>query len=179
MRYDVASSDTLQPPVRCRRFAQHSTEHRRDRREAGSRDRNRRPQFGFRLAYGRGRTRAGSASYGTGSTDIVSVVPANASLPPQRRCNPAAGGSVPTPVTTGDANRGANIAQANGCAGCHGAAWRGGLGPALYGIEHRLSFAAIADHIKNPTAPMPNFGFTQAQIADIVTYLSSPRRWTQ
>ncbi len=85
----------------------------------------------------------------------------------------AAGESAPAPATTGDANRGANIAQANGCAGCHGVAWRGGLGPALYGIEHRLTFAAIAEHIKSPMAPMPNFGFTQAQIADIVTYLSS------
>jgi hypothetical protein len=28
-------------------------------------------------------------------------------------------------------------------------------------------------HIKNPTAPMPNFGFSDAQIGDIVAYLST------
>jgi mono/diheme cytochrome c family protein len=79
---------------------------------------------------------------------------------------------APSASSSGDANAGAQLVQANGCAGCHGARFQGGLGPALYGIEHRLSPAQIAFHIKSPTAPMPNFGFTDAQIADIAAYLS-------
>lgn len=63
--------------------------------------------------------------------------------------------------------------QSNGCTGCHGATWNGGIGPALYGIEHRRNALQIAAHIKHPTAPMPNFGFTDAQIDDIVAYLSN------
>jgi cytochrome c553 len=85
-----------------------------------------------------------------------------------------AGMSAPSSSASaaGDSNAGAQLVQANGCAGCHGAQFHGGLGPALYGIEHRLSAAQIASHIKNPTAPMPNNGFTDTQIADIVAYLS-------
>jgi hypothetical protein len=79
---------------------------------------------------------------------------------------------APSASSTGDANAGARLVQTNGCAGCHGAQFQGGLGPALYGIEHRLSPAQIALHIKNPAAPMPNFGFTDAQISDIVAYLA-------
>jgi mono/diheme cytochrome c family protein len=73
-----------------------------------------------------------------------------------------------------DANNGANLVQSNGCAGCHGANLKGGtVGPALYGIEHKLSSTQIADFIKNPRAPMPNFEFSDGQIADIVAYLSN------
>ncbi|HEY6324975.1 MAG TPA: c-type cytochrome [Candidatus Cybelea sp.] len=79
---------------------------------------------------------------------------------------------APKASTAGDANAGAQLVQVEGCAGCHGAQFRGGLGPALYGIEHRLSAVQIASHIKNPTAPMPSYGFTDTQIADIVAYLS-------
>ncbi|HVR47204.1 MAG TPA: c-type cytochrome [Candidatus Binatia bacterium] len=79
---------------------------------------------------------------------------------------------APSASSTGDASAGAQLVQANGCAGCHGAQFQGGLGPALYGIEHRLSAAQIASHIKNPTAPMPNNGFTDTQIAGIVAYIS-------
>lgn len=84
--------------------------------------------------------------------------------------------STPPPATreaaAGDANAGARLAQANGCAGCHGATFEGGIGPKLYGIEHRLTTAQIADFIKNPRPPMPNFGFSDTQISDISAYLS-------
>jgi mono/diheme cytochrome c family protein len=76
-------------------------------------------------------------------------------------------------AATGDANDGAKLVQANGCEGCHGAGLRGGaIGPALYGVEHRISADQIAGAIANPKAPMPNFGFTSSQISDIVAYLS-------
>lgn len=72
-----------------------------------------------------------------------------------------------------DPNAGEKLVQANGCTGCHGAKFEGGIGPKLNGVEHRLSAAAIADAILHPKAPMPQFGFTQAQAGDIVTYLSN------
>jgi mono/diheme cytochrome c family protein len=77
-------------------------------------------------------------------------------------------------MNSGDANAGAKLVQANGCEGCHGAHLMGGsVGPKLYGIEHRLSADQISDFIVHPRAPMPNFGFTQQQVSDIVAYLSS------
>ncbi len=73
----------------------------------------------------------------------------------------------------GDANNGAKLVQANGCAGCHGANLMGGsVGPKLFGIEHSLNPAQIADFIVHPRPPMPNFGFSASQVQDIVAYLS-------
>jgi cytochrome c551/c552 len=77
------------------------------------------------------------------------------------------------PASGADVNAGAALVQANGCGGCHGATLRGGIGPSLVGIEHRRSAERIAAAITTPTAPMPTFPFSTAQIADIVTYLSS------
>lgn len=77
------------------------------------------------------------------------------------------------PARAADANAGAALVQANGCAGCHGAALRGGIGPSLVGIEARSSAARIAAAIARPVAPMPTFPFSSTQIADIVAYLSS------
>ncbi len=68
---------------------------------------------------------------------------------------------------------GEHLVAANGCSGCHGATFGGGVGPALFGIEHRLAPTQIADFIAHPRAPMPNFGFTKPQVAAIVAYLSS------
>lgn len=71
-------------------------------------------------------------------------------------------------------NDGAKLVQANGCEGCHGAGLKGGsAGPSLYGIEHKFTAAQIADAIRNPKSPMPNFGFNDSQIAGIVAYLSN------
>lgn len=126
----------------------------------------RRPQFGFQLALA-GPYQSGKRYLWSSSGDLVSVVPANAAA------RAAGTTSSATTAAIGDANNGVKIVQANGCTGCHGATWHGALGPALYGIEHRMSPSEIAQHIKNPVAPMPNFGFTDAQITDIVAYLST------
>jgi cytochrome c550 len=75
--------------------------------------------------------------------------------------------------TAGDPNAGANLVSHNGCMGCHGAKFQGGLGPKLFGIEHKLSPAQITDFIKHPRAPMPDFGLSDSQIADVVAYLSN------
>lgn len=76
-------------------------------------------------------------------------------------------------IAAGDPAAGALLVQSNGCAGCHGANFQGGTGPKLYGIEHQLSAARIADAIANPQSPMPKFPLDLTQIADVVAYLSS------
>ena len=129
----------------------------------------RRPQIAFRLAY------AGPWDNGHRILSNFRDVPVSALFQPNTTTNnsPAA---TPTsaPAVSGDANNGAKLVQANGCAGCHGAGLRGGgIGPALFGIERRLPNVQVADFIVHPRAPMPNFGFTAAQVDDIVAYLTS------
>jgi hypothetical protein len=82
-------------------------------------------------------------------------------------------GVAAAPAVAGDANAGAALVGANGCAGCHGATLHGGIGPNLVGIEARLSAARIAAAIEQPVAPMPKFPFSPAQVSDIVAYLSA------
>ncbi len=88
---------------------------------------------------------------------------------------PIAAGPAPasTSASVASANAGAQLVMQNGCTGCHGANFQGGIGPALFGIEHRLTFQEIASAIERPHPPMPTFGFTAVQVADIVAYLSS------
>jgi len=81
--------------------------------------------------------------------------------------------SAGDPYASGDAAEGAKLVQSSGCEGCHGARFVGGLGPKLVGIEKSQTADQIADKIKNPKAPMPNFGFDDAQLANVVAYLSS------
>ncbi len=47
------------------------------------------------------------------------------------------------------------------------------MGPPLYGIEHKLGADRIAAAIEHPKPPMPNFGFSTAQVSSIVAYLSN------
>jgi mono/diheme cytochrome c family protein len=130
-----------------------------------------RPQIAFQLAY------AGPYQYGKRYLANFHVVPGN----PQAMAAESAPAileqpspSPATPTSAGDVNAGAALVQANGCAGCHGANFRGGsVGPALCGIEHRLTPDQIADFITHPRAPMPNFGFSATQVQDVVAYLSS------
>ncbi|MBC5815653.1 MAG: cytochrome c [Candidatus Eremiobacteraeota bacterium] len=85
-------------------------------------------------------------------------------------CGSAIPANMPPPA---DPNAGAKLVSHNGCMGCHGAKFQGGLGPKLFGIEHKLAPGQISDFIKHPRAPMPDFGFTDAQINDVVAYLSN------
>lgn len=76
-------------------------------------------------------------------------------------------------VLVADVNAGAKLVAQNGCQACHGTTFRGTANyPALYGIEHHRTRAQIVAAITNPTAPMPNFGFTAAQAGDVADYLS-------
>ena len=76
-------------------------------------------------------------------------------------------------VLVADVNAGSKLVAQNGCQACHGVSFRGtSQFPPLYGIEHRLSRAQIIAAVTNPTAPMPNYGFSAAQAGDIADYLS-------
>jgi mono/diheme cytochrome c family protein len=132
-----------------------------------------RPQIAFQVAfagpYQQGKRYLSNLHLNSAGSTLVQATPQSVS---------AQATASPAPATVGsmalEANEGAKLVQANGCAGCHGANLMGGtVGPKLYGIEHNLSNAQIADFIKNPRPPMPNFGFTDDQITDIVAYLSS------
>jgi len=84
---------------------------------------------------------------------------------------PHTGGPEPGPG--GDPNNGATLVQNNGCMGCHGAQFQGSIGPKLNGIEHARSVAQITESIKHPKAPMPDAGFSDSQITDVIAYLSN------
>ncbi|MFN2449991.1 MAG: c-type cytochrome [Candidatus Baltobacteraceae bacterium] len=164
LRYDVASSDTLNRQLVAdlsHNLAPNAAVIAEVAGYPGAK-----PAVGLRLAY------AGPYESGKRFLRNATVVPVNTQSA-KTSAQPAAAASAP-PATSGDANNGAKLVQANGCAGCHGAALRGGsVGPALFGIEHKLSSPHIADFIAHPRAPMPNFGFSAQQIGDIVAYLSN------
>jgi len=61
----------------------------------------------------------------------------------------------------------------HGCASCHGANLTGGFAPKLVGLEQHMTPEQIADKIKSPSPPMPDFGFSNAQVADLVAYIAS------
>ena len=162
-RYDVASSDTLN-----RQFVFDLSHNVLPNLAlvgelAGYPDA--RPQFAFQIAYG--------VPYRQGRRYLANMhlEPAAASL--NTAAAAAAPSPSPSPQAAANADEGAKLVQANGCEGCHGAGLHGGtVGPPLVGIEHTLNADQIADKIEHPKAPMPNFGFSAAQVADLVAYLS-------
>lgn len=160
-RYDVGSSDTLNRQY-VLSIAHHVLPNLKLTAEMMASPQNR-PVLGFAVDWA-GPFRQGSRFL----LRPLSLAPAVAAAAPAATPDPA---SAPAPV--GDANAGAKLVQSSGCMGCHGAKFEGKIGPALYGIEHRRSAPQIASAIKNPRAPMPNFGFSDAQIGDIVAYLSN------
>jgi len=183
LRYDVASSDTLN-----RQFVldySHNFEPNFAVISELAAFPGTRPQIAFQITY------AGPYQFGKRYLPNLHVVPVDGeSLVPtapiangassataEGSSASAAAASTAAAATTptaggGDASAGEQLVQANGCEGCHGATFKGGIGPALYGVEHRLAPGAIAQAISAPKAPMPNFGFTTTQISDIVAYLS-------
>lgn len=61
------------------------------------------------------------------------------------------------------------------CAICHGAAGRGGLGPALKGVKDRLSPEDIAKQLAQPKGEMPKFypnALNTQDVRDLISYLS-------
>ena len=166
-RYDVASSDVLNRHY-VLSYAHHFLPNMKATAEIMLSPQNR-PKIGFALDWG-GPFNAGKRFLwkAPAGASAVASAPSTAAA-----TNAASVTPVPSPAPAADPNSGAKLVQNNGCTGCHGAQFQGGLGPKLMGIEHQLSAAQIADFIRHPRAPMPNFGFNDAQINDIVAYLSN------
>lgn len=154
-RYDIASSDSLNRQYIVD-YAHNFVPNFKVTTEVGMSPGSH-PSFGLALDW------AGPWEVGTRFDKSLETVPvASATQTPSAA--PAAA----------DANAGAKLVQANGCEGCHGTGLKGGgIGPKLFGIEHSLTQDQIAGFILHPKAPMPNFGFSDAQAHDIAAYLSS------
>jgi mono/diheme cytochrome c family protein len=172
LRYDVASSDTLNRQI-VFDYAHNLLPNLALIGELAGYP-GARPQIAFQIAY------AGPYQYGKRYTSNLKLVPSTGEIvaasaqAPSSPVPAASPATAAAPAPAGNVNAGAQLVQANGCAGCHGANFMGGsIGPKLYGIEHRLNAAQIADFIVHPRPPMPNFGFSQQQVTDIVAYLSS------
>ncbi|MDE2482774.1 MAG: cytochrome c [bacterium] len=165
VRYDVASSDTLSRQLLFD-YA-HNVQPNLALIGEVLTGPQQRPQFSLQLAF--------AGPYQLGKRYLLKRQPtAGAYVEPAGGAGDVAAPSAQsaTPAPRGDANAGAKLVASNGCQGCHGAAFQGNIGPKLVGIEHILTPDAIAHAIAQPRAPMPNFGFTAAQIDDIVAYLS-------
>lgn len=73
----------------------------------------------------------------------------------------------------GNAQHGYEIFQMN-CAGCHGSAADGRVGPSLHGVSERKSeISLIRQVISGQTPPMPQFQPTPQEMADLLNYLES------
>lgn len=175
MRYDVASSDTLNRQI-VMDLAHNVLPNLALIGEVAGYPNGGKPAIGFQIAY------AGPYTEGKRILSNLQAVPARqtiATQPVARTPETVAVASAPSPspaavAAAPDANNGAKLVQANGCAGCHGAGLKGGgVGPALFGIEHKQTNDQIADFIVHPRAPMPNFGFSTQQVSDIVAYLTT------
>lgn len=179
MRYDVASSDTFNRQI-VMDVAHNLLPNLAIIGEVAGYPNGGKPAIAFQVAYAGPYTegkrilsnlQAVPARQGLTTTQPVARTPENIAV-----ASPASPAPTPAAVAaaSGDANNGAKLVQANGCAGCHGAGLKGGgVGPALFGIEHKMTNDQVADFIVHPRAPMPNFGFTTQQVSDIVAYLTT------
>lgn len=171
-RYDIGASDTLNRQY-ILDYGHNFVPNLKTTFEVGVRP-DGKPTFGLALDW------AGPWELGTRFNRDLATVALNtqSTPPPIAHFTNAVGDASPSPAppaseVAADPNNGAKLVQANGCEGCHGAGLKGGgVGPALYGIEHKLSADQIAGFIQHPKPPMPNFGFNDAQTRDIVAYLS-------
>ncbi len=166
LRYDIASSDTLNRQV-VMELAHNLLPNLALIGEVAAFPGSR-PQVGMRIAY------AGPYEFGRRYLANLHVVPvSNVQGAGNAGAQTVAVATAPSTAPETQTNEGAKLVQANGCAGCHGTNFKGGtIGPSLYGIEHRLTPDQIANAIAHPKPPMPNFGFSADQIHGIVSYLS-------
>jgi mono/diheme cytochrome c family protein len=174
-RYDIASSDELNRQY-ILDYAHNFVPNLKATVELGMSPGNH-PSFGLALDW------AGPWQFGTRFNNDLQTVALNENATPPpiahfSNDDVAAETPAPAPAASSarsaDTNNGAKLVQANGCEGCHGAGLKGGgIGPALYGIERKLTLDQIASFIQHPKPPMPNFGFSDQQTHDIAAYLSS------
>ncbi len=74
---------------------------------------------------------------------------------------------------SGDADHGGQIFRIN-CAGCHGLAGQGLVGPNLHGIADRRSDPSLIHQVvSGATPPMPRFEVEPQTMADLLAHLKS------
>ena len=79
--------------------------------------------------------------------------------------------SKATLALNGDVQHGAQLFRIN-CAGCHGLAGQGLLGPTLKGITERAGDAQLIHQIvSGETPPMPSFQMEPKAMADLLAHL--------
>ena len=80
---------------------------------------------------------------------------------------------VATRSLDGDAQHGGLLFRIN-CAGCHGIAGQGLVGPSLQGVSTRLSDPQIIQQVvSGQTPPMPRFEIEPQGMADLLAHLHS------
>ena len=80
---------------------------------------------------------------------------------------------IATRSLNGDAEHGGLLFRIN-CAGCHGIAGQGLVGPSLQGVSSRLSDPQIIQQVvSGQTPPMPRFEIEPQEMADLLTHLHS------
>lgn len=106
-----------------------------------------------------------------GSTDTTTSTPATSKATPSTDAPPK---TTSTTVATSLGVDGARIFQAK-CAGCHGPAGEGNVGPSLVGIADRMTAADQMAVVANGRATMLAFSpaLTDDQIAAVVDYIRS------
>ncbi len=80
---------------------------------------------------------------------------------------------IATRSLSGDAEHGGLLFRIN-CAGCHGIAGQGLVGPSLKGLESRLNDPQIIQQVvSGQTPPMPRFEIEPQDMADLLAHLKS------
>lgn len=80
---------------------------------------------------------------------------------------------IATRSLDGDAEHGGLLFRIN-CAGCHGIAGQGLVGPSLRGVSDRLSDPQIIHQVvSGATPPMPRFEVVPQEMADLLAHLES------
>ena len=80
---------------------------------------------------------------------------------------------IATRSLSGDASHGGLLFRIN-CAGCHGIAAQGLVGPSLLGVSDRLRDPQIIHQIvSGQTPPMPRFELEPQEMADLLAHLKT------
>ena len=80
---------------------------------------------------------------------------------------------IATRSLSGDAEHGGLLFRIN-CAGCHGIAGQGLVGPSLRGVSNKLSDPQIIHQVvSGETPPMPRFDVEPQEMADLLAHLKS------
>ena len=78
-----------------------------------------------------------------------------------------------TRMLNGDADHGGQVFRIN-CAGCHGIAAQGLVGPNLHGVADRRNDPSLIHQVvSGATPPMPRFEVEPQTMADLLAYLKS------